>query len=236
MYKFLEWGYEKNIEAVNLVLFSVIANIISLVNFNLVTLCAYSISWYNINSKIYGLSKNNIYTDYWVSLLHSVGLIIMMILNTFINSTFIKNNILIYTMSYFFYDMFIIVNHKYSKLFLYHHILSILTLIIAFFNEEYLDRILFILLLGEISNPCQNTYNILKIRKHEYTDTVFKYFTIFFCFLRIFVFPIYWYSSGLLFENNKYSNIINFNLLLGTITSGFWIFKMCSIYRKKFLS
>lgn len=236
MDNFLEWGYNTNIEAINLLFLSVVANIISLINFNFITTLVYSISWYNINSKLFGLSKNSVYADYWVSLLHSIGLIIMMLINSFIGSNLIKNNILIYTLSYFLYDIFIVINHKYSKLFLYHHVLSILTLIIALINQEYLDIILVILLLGEVTNPFQNLYNILKINQHEYTDIVFKYFTFSFCFIRLIVFPLYWIKSGLLSENNMNANIINFNLLLGTITSGFWIFKMCSIYKKKFLS
>ena len=63
---------------------------------------------------------------------------------------------LYFTISYFLYDINIIIDHKYSKLFLYHHIMSITNLLIGIFNKNFLDYTITSLIIGELSNPLQN--------------------------------------------------------------------------------
>ena len=55
------------------------------------------------------------------------------------------------------------------------------------------------------------------MKNHKYQDIIFKYFTYTFQGLRVIVFPIYWFQSGLFYEDGLVSIIYNLNMFLGLI-------------------
>lgn len=233
--KIVNWFYDNNTDSINLLGLTLLCNLISLININFISVYCYYLMWGNVNTKIKNMTNNQRVSDYASSFIHSIGLILVMFINLLFDSTYIRYQILFYTISYFLYDINIIIDHKYSKLFLYHHIMSITNLLIGIFNENFLNYTLTCLLIGELSNPLQNLWNIAKIKDHKHQNIIFKYFTYSFIGLRAIIFPIYWFQSGLIYENSNSALIYNLNMFLGLITSYIWGFKMVKIYYNKFI-
>jgi hypothetical protein len=233
--KIVNWFYDNNTDSINLIGITLVCNLISLININIISLYCYYLFWGNVNTKVKSITNNQKVGDYTSSFIHSLGLMITIFVNIFLDSNYVRYHILYYTMSYFLYDINIIVEHKYSKLFLYHHIMSIINLLIGIFNTRFLDYTLTCLLIGELSNPLQNLWNIAKIKNNKHQDIIFKYFTYSFLGLRAIVFPIYWFKSGLIYEDGYSGLLYNINMSLGLITSYVWGYKMIKIYYSKFI-
>ena len=71
---FLNWFYDNNTDSVNLICVTIICNLISLININLISIYCYYLCWGNVNTKINKITKNEKQSDYAVSFTHSVGL------------------------------------------------------------------------------------------------------------------------------------------------------------------
>lgn len=230
---FVNWIINNNENIYNLVSLYTFVNIISLISYNFVKLSCYSLFWNNINIKVKILIKNNKLEDYITSLLHSIGLLFLIICNFLtVNNNYIYKDIVLYSISYFIYDIYVIIEKKYNKLFLYHHILALTNLIIGYNYEIFLIPTIMSLFIGELSNPFQNTYKICKIIKHKNTDCILKVFICIFFVLRLFIFPIYWINSDIFNLNSNISKIYNFIFLLGSIVSGIWVKNMFKILKK----
>lgn len=232
---FLSWLYDNNEKSASLLTIYIVSNLISLISVSFIKLICYSFSWDSINLKIKSLVKNNNkLEDYSTSLLHSVGLLFLLFANFFIvNSNYFYRDTILYSMSYFIYDIYIIIEKKYSHLFLYHHILALVNLLIGYHNDIFLIPTIISLFIGELSNPLQNTYKICKIIDYKHTDIILKIFIYVFLFLRIIVFPLYWINSDIFSLKNSIYIIYNFILLLGCIVSAVWAKDMFKILKKK---
>ena len=150
----------------------------------------------------------------------------------------VRYDSLIFSLTYFIYDLYHVIYSKFDKLFIIHHSLCILTIGTILYLDKLGPLIGQCLFLGEITNPLQNLWRYFKIKKIVYWENyVFQLFSMLFLFIRGFVSPIYVYYAVNNMINSDinlfFSITISLYLILGTVGSLIWCLNLVQVITKK---
>ena len=226
---FITWFFNSNYNIILTILTLIMSYIISYVPIDIWYISLYSMFWYNFNTR---LLVNFKYSNYIVSFTHSVLVLLLIFIYICIFNYITEsvnnysNQIINFCLSYFIYDIIIVIENNYSKIYLYHHLFCIINLLITLYDPSYIHYTFMTILLGEISNPTQNVWKICQKCNLKHEKQIFNIFRYQFIILRFVMFPIYWIYSGLLTNISIINIIYNLNLLLGFLGSIYWGIKI----------
>ena len=191
------------------------------------------IIWFSLFYEVNLSEKNSFLSSCKVAFYHSL-LCIFLTSTSFIYNTVdyepisaFRSDILIFSLSYFIYDLYHVIYSKFDKLFIVHHILCILTIISVLLLNNLGILVSQCLFIGEITNPLQITWSISRVLNYnKITDYIFPIFSFNFIIVRTFVIPYYHYLLLKDMFGNSYT-IINYTLiiisLIGNIGSLMWV-------------
>jgi len=120
-------------------------------------------------------------------------------------------NIITFSLSYFFYDLYHVYRLK-SYMFLVHHSLSIL-FIWFFFYLNFSTIILMNLLISEFTTPLLNVWILTKEKKYPIFYQINGFFTYFYIFIRGIILPIFTIYSMITMYNEEKMHKVFFYLL-----------------------
>jgi hypothetical protein len=200
--------------------------------------------WFCIFNDINIKEKNFYLSSCKVAFYHSTICVLLMSPSILFNMIDYKSlwiaryDSLIFSLTYFIYDLYHVIYSKFDKLFIIHHSLCILTIGSILYLDQLGPLIAQCLFLGELTNPLQNLWRYFKIKKIVYWENhMFKLFSILFLLIRGIVSPLYVYYAV---NNIIYSDInlffsltISTYLLAGTLGSLIWCLNLIQVITKK---
>lgn len=194
--------------------------------FNIFNIFLGTTLWFKINVHSSKITKKYfdeklLIPDYITSFLHSSFLLILLLFRYFIDSDYYNYNILFFTLCYFVYDIGIILLNNHKFIFIAHHLLAINSILITLKEPHLVNITLNLLLIAEISNPFQNTWQILKRINHNDQEFYYTLFSNLFVIQRLIIFPIFMYNN-FVFKYNI-DNLIYYTIIgLGHMINIYW--------------
>lgn len=181
-----------------------------------------TILWFKINIKTSKITNKYfqetlLIPDYITSFVHSAFLLILLLLRYIIHSNYYDHNILLFTLCYFIYDIGIIILNNHKLIFIAHHLLSIISILITLQESHIINITLNLLLIAEISNPFQNAWQILKRIDHQDQNFYYTLFSNLFVIQRLIIFPMFMYNNFVFkynINNIVYYTIISFGHMI----------------------
>ena len=196
--------------------------------------------FYEINLK----EKNSYLASCKVAFLHSVICVIIMSPSLLFNMIdynrlwSARYDSLLFSLTYFIYDLYHVIYSKFDKLFILHHLLCILTICSILYLDKLGVLIAQCLFIGEITNPLQNLWRYFKIKNMvELEKKSFKLFSFLFLIIRGVVSPLYIYNalSKIMSSdiNIFFASTVSLYLFLGTFGSLIWCYNLIHVMIEK---